>query len=372
MRINKYILYIYIYSLSHLFSICHAQEVVSFAFVGDIMPGSIYFGSQTDNRGRTLFDDAKDVFSSVDFTFGNLETTLADSGKPRNPQREFNFLTPTSYGKILKDAGIGYLSVANNHTYDFGESGIASTLRTLEKNGIYCSGLKRQAPFQLIEIRGIRVAVCAFGFNFYCNQINDLVEVKRILTSAKRNADIVIVSFHGGAEGKKYRNLPRSSESFMGEDRGNLRRFAHFCIDNGADVVYGHGPHIVRAIEIYNDRIIAYSLGNFCTPYGISVNGINAYAPILTVELEHDGLFRQGMIHSLIQYKGIGPRFDPEQRALKEIRLLSDDNISNGAMNITSTGHIIATRWQPVENELVEESEEYYEDEEIDWNQTGW
>lgn len=368
MKLYKYITFV----LCQLSSLCIAQEIVSLAFVGDIMPGSTYYGQQTADRGQSLFNDAKKIFSTVDFTFGNLETTLADSGRPRNPQREFNFLTPTSYGRILKEAGIGYLSVANNHTYDFGAAGIASTLRILKKNDIYCSGLKQQDAYQLIEIKGIRIAVCAFGFNFYCNQINDLTEVKRIINSATKNADIVVVSFHGGAEGKQHRNLPQKSETFMGEDRGNLRRFAHFCIDNGADVVYGHGPHVVRAVEIYKDRIIAYSLGNFCTPYGISIGGINGYAPILTIELEQDGLFRQGRIHSMIQYRGVGPRFDPENRALKEIRLLSDDNISNGAMNITSTGHIIATRWRPIDNELIEESEEYYEDNEIDWNLTGW
>ena len=350
-----------------------AQDVLSFSFVGDIMPGSIYKGvGQTADAGKTLFIDATPIFNSVDFALGNLETTLADHGTPRNQGRDYMFLTPTHYGEVLKKAGFDFLSVANNHSYDFGEGGITSTLRTLKKNNISCSGLKRQAPYELVELKGVKVAICAFGFNFYCNQINDLKAVKHILDEASAKADVVIVSFHGGAEGKEYRNLPTRSETFLGENRGDLRKFAHFCIDNGADIIYGHGPHVVRAVEVYKNRIIAYSLGNFCTPYGISVSGINAYAPILTVDVDGEGRFIGGRIYSLIQHRGIGPRLDPHLRALKEIRSLSDDNIANGAMNITSSGHIVTNTYLPTKNELEEESEEYYDEGEIDWTKTGW
>ena len=353
--------------------VAFSQNTVSFAFVGDIMPGSTFKGGgQTADNGKTLFQDATPVFKSVDMTLGNLETTLADKATPRNAGREFMFLTPTSYGAILKDAGFDFLSVANNHSLDFGEEGISSTLETLKTNNIACSGLKRQQPYEIFTVKGVKVAVCAFGFNFYCNQINKLTEVQRILSEACKKADIVIVSFHGGAEGKEYRNLPRESETFRGENRGDLRTFAHFCIDNGADIVYGHGPHVVRAVEVYKNRIIAYSLGNFCTPYGISVTGINAYAPILTVHVEPDGRFAEGRIYSLLQHRGVGPRNDPDNLVLKEIRLLSDDNIANGAMNITPSGHIVTSDVLPSDSELEEESEEYYDEEEIDWTKTGW
>ena len=91
--------------------------------------------------------------------------------------------------------------------------------------------------------------------------------------------DIVIVSFHGGAEGNGAEMLPFAREIFAGEDRGNVVEFAHAMVDAGADLVLGHGPHVVRPMELYRDRLIAYSLGNFATYYGISVEGIRGIAP---------------------------------------------------------------------------------------------
>ena len=168
----------------------------------------------------------------------------------------------------------------------------------------------------------------------------DLGQVRQIVTSLVNQCDIVIVSFHGGAEGSSRARLPYGKETFCGEDRGSLREFAHFCIDAGADVVYGHGPHVARAVELYKEHFIAYSLGNFCTPYGMSLGGVLGYAPLLTLELTPDGRFVSGQIHSFLQAKGVGPRLDAAHRAAREIRRLTALDVPGTPLVIDDEGHI--------------------------------
>ena len=155
-----------------------------------------------------------------------------------------------------------------------------------------------------------------------------------------RRCDLVIVSFHGGAEGKSRRRLPFGPETFLGENRGSLRQFAHQCIDLGADIVYGHGPHVPRCIELYNDKLIAYSLGNFCTPKSVSLKGISGYAPLLEVKVDGKGRFIEGHIHSFIQQPAIGPRLDAQNRAAQLIRDLTATDIKNAQITITPDGDI--------------------------------
>jgi poly-gamma-glutamate capsule biosynthesis protein CapA/YwtB (metallophosphatase superfamily) len=146
------------------------------------------------------------------------------------------------------------------------------------------------------------------------------------------------VSFHGGAEGKDKTHLPEGKESFLGEDRGSLRSFAHMCIDEGADIVYGHGPHVCRAVEIYKGHFIAYSLGNFCTPAGINVSGISGYAPVITVRINHQGKVVDGRIHSFIQTYGKGPKLDTENKVSKAIRSLTNSDFVNPHIEILDDG----------------------------------
>src|SRR4030095_15829296 len=112
------------------------------------------------------------------------------------------------------------------------------------------------------------------------------------------HADIVVVSFHGGAEGAAFQNVPQRTEMFLGEQRGNLPLFAHTVIDAGARVVLGHGPHVLRGMEIYKDRLIAYSMGNFATYGWFSLRNETALTAILEARLASDGRFFGGQIHA--------------------------------------------------------------------------
>jgi len=155
--------------------------------------------------------------------------------------------------------------------------------------------------------------------------------------------DIVVVSFHGGAEGADVTHLPFANEEYFDEPRGDVVWFARGVIDAGADLVIGHGPHVVRGMERYKDRLIAYSLGNFATYYGISVAGIKGIAPILTTTLDGDGKFIEGEIVSTIQLRPAGPSIDPKARALNLMRGLSIEDFGEPGLTFLPDGRVLPT-----------------------------
>ena len=320
----------------------HAQTL-NIAMTGDIMMGTTYPSIMLPaNDGRDLFRDAKDILEGADLTVGNLEGAICDGGRSTKGTgpNSYAFRTPTSYGHLLKEAGFDFLSMANNHANDFGLEGIESTERVLEEQGILFSGIAGRIESAVIERKGLKIGLCAFGHNSYTLKHTDLNTVGRIVDDLVSRCDLVIVSFHGGAEGRTKNHLPNGPETFLGENRGSLRQLAHFCIDHGADVVYGHGPHVVRAMEVYKDRFIAYSLGNFCTPYNVSLTGISGYAPVVEININADGSFIDGKIHSFLQTRGIGPRKDAAGSVAREIRQLSNADIPQSQATIDAQGNI--------------------------------
>ena len=322
------------------------SDTLTIAMTGDIMMGTTFPAvSLPANNGANLFKDTKAILQTADIAVGNLEGTLCDGGtstKGTGPN-SYAFRTPTSYAPLLQDAGYDFLSMANNHANDFGPEGIESTERCLQQLDIKYAGISGHIESAVMERRGLRIGFCAFGHNSYTLKHTDLSLIKRILDELKEKSDIIVVSFHGGAEGRTKSHLPYGTETFLGENRGSLREMAHFCIDNGADVVYGHGPHVVRAVEVYHGRFIAYSLGNFCTPYGMSLTGISAYAPVIQITIEEDGRFLHGKIHSFQQIKGVGPRLDRQGDVARQIKLLSEEDFPHNEAHIDNEGNI--TLW---------------------------
>ena len=317
---------------------------LNLAFVGDLMPGTTFPDSRLPEKdGATLSKDVDSILTAADVAAGNMEGALADEGETTKNGGKFSysFRVPTRYGKLIADAGFDFMSMANNHAFDFGLDGVKSTEATLHSNGIAYSGIGGRKESAIVERNGIRYGFCAFGHNSYTLKHADQENVKRIIGNLREKADIVIVSFHGGAEGTAHKHLPQGKEMFLGENRGDLRNFAHFCIDNGADVVYGHGPHVVRAVELYKNHFIAYSLGTFCTPYGVNISGISGYAPVLQLTVNAaDGTFVGGKINSFIQQRGKGPRRDPLNLVAKEIRSLTNADFSNPKLTIANDGTI--------------------------------
>ncbi len=320
------------------------SDTLTIAMVGDVMMGTTFPSMMLpENEGKSLFKDAAQLLRRADLAVGNLEGTLCDGGqstKGTGPN-SYSFRTPTSFAPRLKEVGFDYMSMANNHANDFGQVGIESTERCLREQGILYSGIEGRVESVLIERGGKKIGICAFGHNSYTLKHTDLSVVGRIVDDLVKRCDLVIVSFHGGAEGRDKSHLPQGSETFLGENRGSLRQLAHFCIDHGADVVYGHGPHVVRAAEVYKGRFIAYSLGNFCTPYNVSLTGISGHAPLIEIKIDRNsGRFLSGQIHSFLQTRGIGPRADKDAAVARQIKQLSEADIPQSEARIGTDGSI--------------------------------
>ena len=302
------------------------DSLLTIAMCGDIMMGTTYPTVRLpQNDGADIFADVKQLFIDADLAAGNLEGVICEGGtctKNTGKANNYAFRMPESYAALLTDAGFDYMNLANNHTNDFGTYGLVRTRQLLEEQGIAYSGLP-DCESTIVERNGVRYGICSFGHNSYTLKHTDTATVTRIVTALRPQCDILIVSFHGGAEGAKQSHLPDGPELFLGENRGNLRAFAHHCVDLGADIVFGHGPHVTRAVECYKDRLIAYSLGNFCTTFGINLAGVCGYAPVLTARIDRDGRFVDGRIHSFIQTQGTGPRRDPDDKVAQHMRSLS-------------------------------------------------
>ncbi len=179
---------------------------------------------------------------------------------------------PDEYISEIREAGFDILGTANNHVNDFGLTGRENTARVLQSAGMHFAGLDR-FPYTIYDTLGLRIAYCAFSPHTGTVSIFDYAGAARLVSHLDSLCDIVIVGFHGGAEGKDYQHVTREDETFLGNDRGDVYRFAHTVIDAGADLVIGSGPHVVRAMEFYKGRLVAYSLGNFCTWSRFNLSG---------------------------------------------------------------------------------------------------
>jgi 2',3'-cyclic-nucleotide 2'-phosphodiesterase (5'-nucleotidase family) len=231
------------------------------------------------------------------------------------------------------------MSLANNHAGDFGEAGRKSSIRTLEEAGIHHAG-QISKPYTIFEKEGVRYGFTAFAPNNGCLNLNDLEGARKIVALLDSLTDIVIVSFHGGAEGPQHQHVPRKNELFHGENRGNVYAFSHAMIDEGADIIFGHGPHVTRAIEVYKNRFIAYSLGNFCTYGGINVSGINGLAPIVKVFTDSRGEFFQAHITSTMQTHQAPVKVDKQKQVLGRIRELTRQDFPENTIQIDDDGWV--------------------------------
>ena len=323
------------------------NEPVTIVGVGDIMMASPFPNDSRmpPNDGADLLKAFTPILSAADIAFGNLEGPIVDTGisakcRPGST-RCFAFRTPTRYGKYLKDAGFDVMSVANNHAGDFGEAGRVSTQKVLDEQGIkYAGTLQPLATTAYLEVKGKKVAFIGFGHNNGMPNVNDLDGARQLVTEAAKKADLVVVSFHGGAEGTNAQRVPNRFEIFLGENRGNLPAFTHTVIDAGADLVLGHGPHVMRGMEIYKERLVMYSLGNFCTYGWFKLAGETALTMALEVKVAADGKFLSGKIHSGRQEgRGI-PVLDPSNAGLRVVRNLSEMDFGANAPKIADDGTI--------------------------------
>ena len=320
---------------------------IMIAAVGDIMMASPFPNDtrMPPNDGVDLLKEVTPILSAADIAFGNLEGPIVDSGTSLKCRPEstkcYAFRMPTRYGKYLKEAGFDVMSVANNHAGDFGLAGRLSTQKVLDEQGIkYAGSLDPPATTAYLNVKGKRVAVIGFGHNNGMPSINNLAGARQLVIEAQKKADIIIVSFHGGAEGTGAQNVPNRTEIFLGENRGNLPAFAHTVIDAGADLVLGHGPHVMRGMEMYKDRLVVYSMGNFCTYGWFGLAAETALSGIVEAKLDADGRFLSGKIYAVKQEGRGGPLLDNSGEAIKVVRNLSNMDFGINAPKIADDGTI--------------------------------
>jgi hypothetical protein len=315
------------------------HRVVSIAAVGDTMLGTTpslppspatYLGAvRSDLRG--------------DIVFGNLEGTLTDvdSGKCSPGERNcYAFRAPPAFARDLRRSGFTIMNDANNHSYDFGSEGQADTVRALHAAGIAQTGLPGQIT--IVRADGLRVAFLGFAPYSDTASLLDLPAARALIERADAIADIVCVAIHAGAEGTGAMHVTGAEESYVGEDRGNPEAFAHMAVDAGADLVLGSGPHVLRGMELYRHRLIAYSLGNFAGYHNFGLDGVLADSAILHVRLAARGEFLSGRVSSVRLEDAGMPVPDPDDAGARLISELSRSDLGADAVAISAAGRITA------------------------------
>lgn len=307
-------------------------RLVSVVAGGDVMMGSIDSGlnpaiKPKADAAELIGGGLAAIFRRADVAFVNLEGPLYEGPEPtsKNCERCFSFRSPHYYADVLSSLRIAAVSLANNHSGDFGAEGRASTIAELKKRNIGFGGLDQDgARFATVRLRdGRNAAVIGFAPNSGTLDISDIPSAAERIRALKKVHALVIVSFHGGGEGWDHVHVVDDNETFAGEDRGDVVAFAHAAIDAGADIVIGQGPHVPRAVEFYKHHLIAYSLGNFWTYEGVMTYAVSGLGPVLEAWLAPDGTIAGLTIHSTRQ-AGLGmPHLDPDDEAARYIYYLT-------------------------------------------------
>jgi poly-gamma-glutamate capsule biosynthesis protein CapA/YwtB (metallophosphatase superfamily) len=310
--------------------------VVAIVATGDIVMGST--PNLPPDGGRSFFSDVQTDLAG-DVVLGNLEGTLSTGGSSKCGAASTNcfaFQTPPSYARWLERAGFTVMNLANNHAFDFGQAGLQQTIAALRSAGLLHTGRPNQITIQ--KVGDIRVATVGFAPYAWAASLTDIAAAKELVRAAGRISDVVVVTMHAGAEGRDRQHVHRGTERFLGENRGDPMRFAHAVVDAGADLVVGSGPHVLRGMEWYKGRLIAYSLGNFAGYDVFSLGGPLSTSAILRVTLDGAGRFEAG---SLVPTHMVGaglPALDPSEAAHGLVRTLSREDFGRHGVKVSPEG----------------------------------
>ena len=322
------------------------NDTISIIGVGDMMLGTDYPSKNYLPPGRDCslqLKNVQTVLKDADITFGNFEGTMAgDKGIPkycRDTTRCYVFRMPQEFIHCFTESGFDVLSTANNHSNDFGEKGRLETMRILDTSGIHYAGYLEKSYIIFVK-DSVQYGFCAFAPNKGTMDSKNYDTVISIISYLDSLCDIVITSIHSGAEGAKYQHLPKTDEVYLGYNRGNIYEFSHLAVDAGADIIFGHGPHVTRAIELYKNRFIAYSLGNFSTYGRFNLRGPNGIAPIIKINVDINGQFINGQIIPTYQEGEGYTQIDPQKRAIYKIIELTKIDFSDPGLNIDTNGKI--------------------------------
>ncbi len=316
-------------------------RVVTIAAVGDIAMAPSPVGASG------FFDRSIRKALGTDAALGNLEGTLATGGASKcGPASTdcFAFRAPPSYARALRRAGFTIMNLANNHALDYGEQGQEETIAALKRSGLRFTG--RPGEITVVRAGGMKMAFVGFAPYRWAQSLLDLDEAAELVRRAGKQADVVIVTMHAGAEGSDHQHVKPGPEAYLGEPRGNVVAFAHAVVRAGADLVVGHGPHVLRGIEWYRGRMIAYSLGNFLGNGTLNVAGITGQSAILRASLRRDGSWASGNLVPVQLTAGGLPRVDRNGSALATVRRLSREDFGRNAVRVSPSGTLLPPAWR--------------------------
>lgn len=250
MKINKYLFYFFIFLTVVGLLFIYKYNIRTLVATGDVIfARSINYNSVVEfNNFFWPFDKVKNIFKLSDIVLVNLEGPLIKNCQPTNKKIAV-FCGDERHVQGLKNGGINIVNIANNHIEDYGKKGKENTINLLKKANITISGVSSQPAIKVIK--GIRFAF--LGFNdvnctmVFCEKEKNLAA---LIKKAKKENDILVVSFHWG---EQYTDKPTDRQKYLG----------HLAINSGADIVIGNHPHWIQPVEIYKEKIIIYSHGNF-------------------------------------------------------------------------------------------------------------
>jgi poly-gamma-glutamate capsule biosynthesis protein CapA/YwtB (metallophosphatase superfamily) len=312
--------------------VVYATAVLS--FVGDTILGDT--PELPANPDGYLSPVVGQIRRGVDLGFANLEGTLtnASTAKCSGGGTCFTFRNPPHYAHVFARAGYDVLNLANNHSHDFGTTGLRDTESAIRGAGMRYTGLPGQITY--LTSNGIRVAYVGFAPYSSTNNMLDLTTAARLIRRANANAAIVVVYMHAGAEGADADHVTGQEEHYVGEDRGNPKRFAHMAVQNGASIVVASGPHVMRGMEFYRHRLIAYSLGNFANFHNFNTSGVLSHSAVLRVTLTKTGRFATARLVS-VSLASDG-RAAVGGSSVSFVRSLSRTDFGSAAARLTSSG----------------------------------
>jgi hypothetical protein len=230
------------------------------------------------------------------------------------------------------------LNSANNHSHDFGEQGALDTTHALSAAGIVQAGLPGQIG--IVNDGGVKVAFVDFAPYTNTNNLLNFTAARHLIEAARQRAAIVVVYMHAGAEGESADHVTRTTEMYVGENRGNPYAFAHAAIDDGANLVIASGPHVLRGMEWYRGHLVAYSLGDFANYDDFSASGDLDLSAILHVTLSASGSF-VGAHYTSVRLSASGQPFvDPTDASAQFVNELSRQDFGSAAALIEGNGTV--------------------------------
>src|SRR4051812_12003372 len=310
---------------------------VTLSAVGDTLLG--YARTPPPAPGSYL--DAVGPQITGDIRFANMEGTLTNltSGKcGANSTACYEFRVPPSWARYFRHAGFTIVSNANNHAFDFWQAGLDDTVAALDRAGLAHTGRTREIAY--LHVHGLTVAFIGVASYPNTGPLNDYPPARRLIRTADRHADMVVVAMHAGAEGVDAEHVTGQDEIYEGENRGNPEAFAHMAIDAGADLIIGYSPHVLRAMQVYHQRLIAYSLGNFAGYHNFTTEGALGVSGILHVKLAADGRFLSGRMVSTVLASAGQPQLDPSGQGAALVEQLSREDMGARGAHLSAGGVI--------------------------------